>query len=56
MARLCLVLGHVDVRLPVLDADAHGEGLGLHGHSGGMEHFKRVPGAVAKGKNSLSSF
>ena len=40
------VLGGVAVRLAVLDAQSHGEGLGLHGHAPAVEHFKGVPGGV----------
>ena len=49
------ILGGVDVPLPLLDADAHGEGLGLHGYGPGKEHFKGVPGGVARGQDEVAA-
>ena len=51
MARLGLVLDRVHILLQVLDPHPHRQGLGLHGHPGGVEHFKGVPGAVAQGQH-----
>ena len=50
-----LVLGGVAVRLPVLDADAHGKGLGLHGDAPAVEHLKGVPGGVAGAEDQLAA-
>ena len=44
-----LGLGHR--RLAVLDAYAHGEGLGGHGHPRVQQHLKGVPGRVAGGQH-----
>ncbi len=53
MARQGPVLGQVNVRLPVLDAHPHRQGLGLQGHPGGVEHLEGVPGAVAQGQRHV---
>ena len=45
------VLGGVAVRLAVLNAQSHGEGLGLHGHAPAVEHLEGVPGGVAGGQD-----
>ena len=50
-----LVLGGVAVRLPVLNADAHGERLGLHGHAPAVQHLKGVPGGVAGAQNQMAA-
>ena len=53
MARQGPVLGQVNVRLPVLDAHPHRQGLGLQGHPGGAEHLEGVTGAVAQGQHHV---
>ena len=53
MSGVLLVLGGVAVRLPLLDADAHGKGLGLHGDAPAVEHLKGVPGGVAGAEDQL---
>ena len=40
MPRILPVLGGVHVPLAVLDADPHGEGLGLHGDPGLVQHLE----------------
>ena len=47
------VLALVDHGLPVLNAYAHGERLGLHGNSLLQQGSKRVSGTVADGQNGL---
>ena len=47
------VLGGVAIGLPLLDADAHGEGLGLHGDAPAVEQLKGVPGGVAGAEDQL---
>ena len=49
------ILGSVYGFLPVLNADAHGKGLGLHGHPLGQQAFEGIPGTVADGKNRLGA-
>ena len=49
------ILGSVYVFLPVLNADTHGKGLGLHGHPLGQKAFEGIPGAVADGKDRLGT-
>ena len=49
------VLGGVAVRLVLLDADAHREGLGLHGHAPGVEHLEGVPGGVAGAQHQMAA-
>ena len=48
MPRILPVLGGVHVPLAVLDADPHGEGLGLHGDPGLVQHLEGIPCAVAR--------
>ena len=48
MPRILSVLGGVHVPLAVLDADPHGEGLGLHGDPGLVQHLEGIPCAVAR--------
>ena len=50
-----LVLGGVAIGLPLLDADAHGEGLGLHGDAPAVEHFKGITGGVTGAEDQLSA-
>lgn len=54
MARQRTVLGGIDGRLAVLDADAHGEGLGLHGKPRLIQHFKGVTGAVTQSQDHMA--
>ena len=53
MSGVLFVLGGVAVRLPLLDADTYGKGLGLHGHPPAVQHLKGVPGGVAGAENQL---
>ena len=55
MSGVLLVLGGIAVGLPLLDADAHGKGLGLHGHAPGVEHFKGIPGGVAGAQHQMAA-
>jgi len=49
------VLGGVAIGLPLLDADAHGEGLGLHGDAPAVEQLKGVPGGVTGAEDQLAA-
>ncbi len=40
--------------LAVLDADAHGKGLGLHGKPRLIQHFKGVTGAVTQSQEHMA--
>ena len=51
MARQLPVAGGVYRRLAVLDADAHGEGLGLHGEAGSIQRLKGIPRTVAQSQD-----
>ena len=51
VTRLGPVLNRVHIPLQVLDPHPHCQGLGLHGHAGGVEHLKGIPGAVAQGQH-----
>ena len=53
MSGVLLVLGGVAVRLPLLDADAHGKGLSLHGDAPAVEQLKGVPGGVTGAEDQL---
>ena len=53
MPRQRPVLRRVHVRLPVLDAHAHGEGLLLHGKPRAIQHFKGIPRAVSQRQHHL---
>ena len=53
MSGVLLVLGGVAVCLPLLNADAHGKGLGLHGNAPAVQHFKGVPGRMAGTENQV---
>ena len=55
MSGVLLVLGGVAIGLPLLDADAHGEGLGLHGDAPAVEHFKGVTGGVTGAEDQLAA-
>ena len=55
MPRVLFVLGGVAVRLPLLNADAHGEGLGLHGNAPAVQHLKGVAGGVAGAENQMAA-
>ena len=55
MPGVLLVLGSVAVRLPLLDADAYGEGLGLHGDALAVEHGKGVPGGMAGAEDQVAA-
>ena len=55
MSGVALILGGVAVALPVLDAHAHGKGLGLHGNAQVPQHEKRVPGGVAGAENKTAA-
>ena len=50
---LLSVLGKIDLFLLLLNADAHGKGLRLHGNALGMQRLEGVPGAVADGQHRL---
>ena len=54
VARQRTVLGGIDGRLAVLDADTHGKGLGLHGKPRLIQHFKGVTGAVTQGQEHMA--
>ena len=47
------VLGHIQIRLTMLDANAHGKGFPHHGNPRPPEPFKGIPGAVADGQNHV---
>ena len=49
------VLGAVDEGRRVLDAGAHGKGLGLHGQAQAVQLLEGVPGTVANGQNHLGA-
>ena len=55
MSGVLLVLGGVAVGLSLLDADAHGEGLSLHGNAPAVEQFKGVPGGVTGAEDQLAA-
>ena len=55
MPGIALILGGVAVALPVLDAHAHGKGLGLHGNAQVPQHEKRVPGGVSGAEDQLAA-
>ena len=48
------VLGSVDIPLLVFNPNAHGEGLGLHGDAGLLQHGEGIPGAVADGQHHMA--
>ena len=54
VARQRTVLGGIDGRLAVLDADTHGKGLGLHGKPRLIQHFKGVTGAVTQSQEHMA--
>ena len=47
------VLSGVNVRLPVFNPDAYGEGLGLHGCAAAEQGFEGVPGGVPGAQDQL---
>ena len=55
MPRILFILGRVHIRLPMLDAHAHGKGLGGHGHPRAVQHLHRVAGAVAQRQQRLTA-
>ena len=52
---ILFVLGSIAIGLPLLDADAHGKGLGLHGDTPAVEHFKGITGGVTGAEDQLSA-
>ena len=52
--RVLLILRGVHAALQMLNAHAHGKGLGLHVQPLGIQPLNRVPCAVAQGQNELS--
>ena len=55
MSGILFVLGSIAIGLPLLDADAHGEGLALHGNAPAVEQLKGVPGGVTGAENQLAA-
>ena len=55
MSGILFVLGSIAIGLPLLDADAHGKGLGLHGDTPAVEQLKGITGGVTGAENQLSA-
>lgn len=48
-----LILGQIDVRLPVFDTHAYRQRLGLHGDTGGVKHLEGIPRPVAQSEDHV---